>query len=242
MRFRAFRILVAKTVVQDAPLQAVGNLRAQAIHMIVVPVNAHDARAVDRGVENFRRFKVGGNEDAGVESLLRGLCGNGVGEIAGGGAADSGETKSARRRESRGHDTIFERERRKANGVIFEIEILQSPFCGKLARGDQRSAADGIWTNEVFGKREQLGIAPHVEVAAGEVFPAGNFLQRIIVVSNFKRREAIFAERAGDVAPGLAAFSTSQLVKPVSGHNASSFIQAIKNPQSVRATKAARTE
>src|SRR5438094_6972 len=112
------------------------------------------ARAVDGGVENFRRLEVSGDEYAGVKSLLGGLRSDGVGEITGRGATDSGEMESARSGESRGHDAIFEGEGREANGVILEIEILQSPFCGKLLRGDQRCAADGVRTDEVFRKRE----------------------------------------------------------------------------------------
>jgi len=50
----------------------------------------------------------------------------------------------------------------KAHGVIFEIEIFSGPERGELVRGDQRRAADGVWTCEAFGKGEKLGIAPHV--------------------------------------------------------------------------------
>src|SRR5438034_11552628 len=142
MRLRAFGIVGAKVDVDEAPLEAVGDLRAQTVYVIVVPVDAHDARAVDGGVENFRRLEVSGDEYAGVKSLLGGLRSDGVGEITGRGATDSGEMESARSGESRGHDAIFEGEGREANGVILEIEILQSPFCGKLLRGDQRCAAD----------------------------------------------------------------------------------------------------
>src|SRR5437016_13592320 len=107
MRFRAFRIVGAQIDVDEAPLKAVGDLRAQAIHMIVVPVNAHDARAVDGGIENFRGLQVGGNEDAGVESFLRGLSCNGVGQSAGGRAAGGGRMNTARSRERRGYETVL---------------------------------------------------------------------------------------------------------------------------------------
>jgi len=40
--------------------------------------------------------------------LLRGLRGDGVGEIAGGGATDGGEIKAARSGESSGDDAVFE--------------------------------------------------------------------------------------------------------------------------------------
>src|SRR5439155_10729328 len=131
--------------VDEAPLEAIGDLRTETVHVVVVAVDAHDARAVHRRIENFRRLQVGGNEDAGVEPLLRGLRGDGIGEITCGGAADGGEMKTARSGESRGHNAILEREGREANGVIFEIEILQAPFRGELTRNDQRRAANGVW-------------------------------------------------------------------------------------------------
>jgi len=84
------------------------------------------------------------------------LRGDGVGEIAGGRAADGGEIEAARGGESCGDDAVLEGEGRKAHGVIFEIEILQAPERGELVRGDQRRAADGVWTCEAFGKGEKL--------------------------------------------------------------------------------------
>ncbi len=64
--------------------------------MVVVAVDADDARAVDRRVQNFSGLEVGGNEDAGFETLLRGLRGDGIGQIAGGGAAYGFKTEASR--------------------------------------------------------------------------------------------------------------------------------------------------
>jgi len=76
--------------------------------VVVVAVDTNNARAVDGGIEYFGRLQVGGNENASIEALLRGLRGDGVGEIAGGGATDGGEIKAARSGESRGDDAVFE--------------------------------------------------------------------------------------------------------------------------------------
>src|SRR5258708_36505221 len=166
--------------------------------MIVVAIDAYDARAIDRGVEHFGRLKVGGNEDASVETLLRGLSGDGVGEIAGGRAADGGEIEPARSGESCGDDAVLEGEGRKAHGVIFEIEIFQAPARGEFARGDQRRAANGVWTYEAFGKGEKFGIAPHVEVAAGKILGAGGFFCEKVIVRGLRGGRGKFAERAGE--------------------------------------------
>ena len=101
--------------------------------MIVVAIDAHDARAVDAVFRIFGGLEIGGNEDAGVKALLCGLGGHGVGEIAGGGAAHGSEVEAARGGKRGGDDAIFKGERREADGIIFEIEIFQAPFRGEFA-------------------------------------------------------------------------------------------------------------
>src|SRR5260370_39826047 len=102
--------------------------------------------------------------------------------------------ESARGGESGCGNAILEGEGREANGVVLEIEIFQAPLRGEIARGDQRRAANGAWSYEVFRKREKRGITPHIEVACGEIFAANSFLQGIVVIGDFERGEAIFAE------------------------------------------------
>ena len=83
------------------------------VDVVVVAVDADDARPIDRGVQNFRRFEIGRNEHAGVETLLRALRRNGIGEIAGGRTADGFEPKASRRGQGRGHHAVLEGERGK---------------------------------------------------------------------------------------------------------------------------------
>src|SRR5712664_2779286 len=109
----AFAIIVTQVDVDESPLETVGDLRAEPVDVVVVAVDAHDARPIDRGIENFCRFEIGRNEDASVESLLRGLRGDGVGKISSRGTADGRKIKSARGGESGGHDAVFERKGRE---------------------------------------------------------------------------------------------------------------------------------
>src|SRR5258708_6824561 len=124
MRFRAFGIVGAQIHVDETPLEAVGDLSAETVDVIVVAVDAHDARAIDRGVEYLGGLEVGGNEDASVEALLCSLRGHGVGEITSRGAAHGGEVETARRRERGGGDAILEGQRRKADGIVLEIKTF----------------------------------------------------------------------------------------------------------------------
>src|SRR5207245_7675254 len=143
----------------------IGDLRAETIHMVVVAVDSHDARAVNGGVENFRGLKIGGNEHASVETLLSGLRRDGVGQIAGGRAADSFEFKAARGGQGRCDNTILEGKRRETDRVVLDVEVLYAEFFRKMARGNERRAANGIGRAEIFGQRKKFRVTPHVKGA-----------------------------------------------------------------------------
>ena len=64
--------------------------------MVIIAVDADDARAVDGGVQNFRGPEIDGHKDAGIESELRALRGDSVGEVAGGRTANLREAEAAR--------------------------------------------------------------------------------------------------------------------------------------------------
>src|SRR5207302_8074573 len=117
MGFRAFGIVGAEVDVDQAPIKAVGDLRAETIDVVVVAVDAHDARAVDGGVKDLGGLEIGGDEDARVETLLRGLCGNGVGEVAGRGAANRFQVEAASGHQSGGNDAVLKGKRREAYGI-----------------------------------------------------------------------------------------------------------------------------
>src|SRR5690349_3559064 len=97
MRLGAFRVIRTQIYVGQAPLEAIGNLRAQTIHLVVVSIDTHDTRAVDRGVEHLGGFQISWNKDARIETLLRSLSRDGVGEIAGRAAAHGLKTKTTAR-------------------------------------------------------------------------------------------------------------------------------------------------
>ena len=81
-----------------------------------------------------------------------------------------------------------------------------------MTRGNEWSSTDRVWRCEILGKREEFGVAPHVEVARWERFFAGNFLEGVVVIGDFERGETFFAERFGHVAPEFATFATAELI------------------------------
>ena len=61
---RAFGVVGAQVDVDEAPVVLVGDERAEAVDVVVVAVDADEARAVDEGVEDLGGLEVGGDEDA----------------------------------------------------------------------------------------------------------------------------------------------------------------------------------
>ncbi len=55
----AFRVVGAQIDVDEAPVVAVGNLRAEAIDVVVVAIDADQRGAVDLGVEDLGRLEIG---------------------------------------------------------------------------------------------------------------------------------------------------------------------------------------
>ncbi len=123
---RSFGVVGAQIYVDEAPVVAIGDLRAEAIDVVVVAIDAHQRRAVDLGVENLGRLEIGGDKDEGLEAETRGVRSNGVGKVAGGRAADRIESEGLRIGQCDRDDAIFEAERGHADGVVLDVEIARA--------------------------------------------------------------------------------------------------------------------
>ncbi len=73
---RTFGVVGAEVYVDEPPGVLVGNLGAEAIDVIVVAVDADQARAVDKGVEDLGGLEISGDEDGGLEAQACGLRGD----------------------------------------------------------------------------------------------------------------------------------------------------------------------
>ena len=173
--------------------------------MVVVAVDADETRAVDLGVEDLCGFEVGGNEDAGLEAEAGGLSGDGVGEVAGGGAADGLEAEPARVGEGDGDDAVFEAEGRETDGVVLDVEVGCADSFAQILCADERGEAYGEVGLEAFGDGEESGVAPDVGGAGGDVFQGEDAAGCFEVVGDFEGGEAVGAGGEGLVAEPLAA-------------------------------------
>src|SRR6266481_4621285 len=62
----------------------------------------------------------------------------------------------------------------------------------EFARAHQRRAADGRLRDVAFRQRQKLGVAPHIERAAGEILAPHGFLKGIVVKGNFQGGETVW--------------------------------------------------
>ena len=106
--------------------------------MIVVAFDTNQRGAVDLGVENLGWLKVGRDKNESLQSETRGLCGDGVGQVAGRRAADRVEAEGLRIGQCDGDDAILEAERRHADGIVLDVEILRANAGAKPRRLHQR--------------------------------------------------------------------------------------------------------
>ena len=73
----------------------IGNLGAQAIHLVITPRNPHQPGAKNLRPQNLGGLKIGGDEDHSLKPVAGGLRRNCIGQIAGGRAGDGIETEIA---------------------------------------------------------------------------------------------------------------------------------------------------
>ena len=148
--------------VYESPVVVIGDLRAEAVHLIVAAGNTHEFCPKDLRADNFRLLKISRNENPAFESVARGLRRRGVGKISSRRARDRVESKCACIRQSCGHHTVFETERGRADGVIFDEEVFRTDVAAELRRLDQRREADGQSRFVVLRKRQKRRVAPDV--------------------------------------------------------------------------------
>jgi hypothetical protein len=146
--------------------------------------------------------------------MPRSLRRRGVCKVASRGAGNRIETEAASIRQSNGDHAVFKAQGRQANCVVLDQQIACAKGTAQSRRFDQRRETDRqVWLMS-FGKRQQCRVSPNVGGAGGD-FLAGKIsagADLVVVVENFQRGEAIFANRLGNFTPALVALSTAQLV------------------------------
>src|SRR5581483_2786745 len=105
--------------VYESPVVLVGDLRAEAINLVVAAGNADELCAEYLGPDNLGLLKVGWDENPAFESVARRLCGRGVSKITSRRARDGVESKGAGVSQCSCDHTVFEAQCGQADRVIF---------------------------------------------------------------------------------------------------------------------------
>ncbi len=136
-----------------------GQLRAEAVDVVVVAVDADQTGAVDARCEQLLGLEVGGDEDVGVEAGGRGVCGDGIGEVARRGAGDGLVAELTRLCQGDGDDAILERVGR-VGGVVLDPQLAQAEALGEAIGTHQRRQPGLQRIARALGQREEVGVAP----------------------------------------------------------------------------------
>ena len=167
-------------------------LAAEAVDLIVGPVDGDERGAVNGSADDFAALQVGRVEDLGVQSGLRAVRGYGAHKVAGGDAGEGLELELQRLAGGDAYGTVLERVG-GIHGVVLDVEVLESQKAAKVLGFDERREAGAHIEGGVGADREEVVIPPHggwalLDALAGDV--AGH---RVIVVADFKRAETEFA-------------------------------------------------
>ncbi len=138
---------------------------------------------------------------------------NGVGQIAGGRAADRIESEGLRVGQRHGDHTIFEAERGHADGIVLDVEIARADVGSQTRRLHQRRKPGRRLRHVAVGDRQQRAIAPHVQRSLGDSFAGKAGAGVLEVKGHLERRKTLIANGKRLKTVGLAAFPTSQLIR-----------------------------
>ena len=232
--------------VDESPAEPEGDLRAEPVDLVVVPVDGDDLGAVDRRAEDLALLEPVGDEDVGVQPGGGGVGGDAVGQVARRGAADRLEAQLDGLRERHGHDAVLERQRRMIDGVVLDVELGDAQRPGQPIGADQRRAADLPADGRLAVDRQQLAIPPHRSRPRRDRLAVECPRDRLVVVGDFQRAEVLGAEIQGFLGIGLAAKATLQSDRCFHGHRCHSRLhdegmRPIRRPRSRPPVRCCRT-
>ncbi len=192
----AFAVERAQVDVDESPAEAVGNLAAQPVDLVVIPRDTDEARAVDGRAEDLGGLEILGNEDAGVEPVAHPLRGDGVRQVAGGRAPHGGHAELARLGEGDRHDPVLERQGGEVHRVVLDVQLIDAEAAGQSRGAHQGGVPDLLSQDPVAVDRQQLAVAPHRSGARGDRLPPEGPAQPVVVVGDLQRPEALLADGA----------------------------------------------
>ena len=147
---RSFGVIGTQVHIHESPRMLVGNLRTQAVHVIVIAGNADDLCSVNLRSKDLGGFQIGRNEDASFESATGSLGRDCIGQVAGGRTAHNLEAEISGLRQGHSHHAVLKTQRREADGIVLDVERLTVELLAQSRSFNQGSKAHGEGRLKVF--------------------------------------------------------------------------------------------
>src|SRR5215470_17613329 len=197
VRLRSFRVVRPKIHVHERPAVLVRDLRAQAVDLVVRPVNGDQRGIVDQRREHLALLEIGRDEDIGLQPSLGRVSRHGVGQVSCRRTRDGVEPELARLRHRHRDDAILERPRGMADGVVLDPDLATAQLVGQVPRPDQRREAHVVAHRHVTLDRQQVLVAPHARRPRGDRCACDDALERLVLVVDFEWAETELADVNG---------------------------------------------
>ena len=193
----------------EPPRQLVRDLEAQAVDVVVGPVDPHDGRAVGERVLDLGRLEVGGNEHVGRDADRGSSGGRRAREVSGARAAERLEAEGAEPGRGDRDRPILERQRRVA-GVVLDQQPFDADRRTEPVRAHQGRAAD---LEPALGwgvDRKELEVAPDARSPARDRVGGDEPAHQLQVDVDLERAEARGTDVARTDGLGRAAVATPE--------------------------------
>ena len=223
--------------VDEGPVAGVGQLRAEAVDVVVGAVDRDDRGVVDGGAQHLAGLQVVRDEDDGAHAAAGRVCGDGVGQVAGRGAGQRLEAELAGATAGHGHDAVLEGPG-GVHRVVLDPQFAHAEFAGQVVGPQQRREAH-LQVDAVLGfDRQQRLVAPDGARPGRDRLAGDDAAHGVVVVGDLHGAEAVVAGVDRFERAGVTAFAAHQ-GRGV-GHDEASVLTGTGSPVRVcRAVRAA---
>ena len=232
---RPLGVVRTEVHVHERPRVLLGGLGAEAIHVVVRPVDGHHRGTVHGRRRDLRRLQIGGDEYHRPQAGVRGVRGDGVRQVAGGGARHGVEPELTGLGERHRHHAILERVR-GIPGLVLHVEVgeaeLGAESLGSAERAEPVTEVNGFVPT---GGEEGL-VAPERPWTGLDDGPHVGRPDRLQVVPGFERPEAVVARGTRLGLVGRTAFPTREPDQVLRHHALLRRLQTRRGPPRSRAS------
>ena len=187
-----------------------GDLTAEAVHVVVVPLNLDHVGPVDEISKNLGGFQVVRNEYIALHLGCGCMRGYRVRQVAGRGAGHRVVPEFQGAGNGDRHDAVLEGEGRMIHRVILNVQRVQAEFIAEVLGANERGQAGIKARGRLSFDRQEIQVAPEA-LGTGLDAPARNVLPDLrIVVLDLQRAEAQFADVQRDGGVFFPAFPADQ--------------------------------